>query len=1339
MNKKYKSFLMACAAVMLCCTISPEKSSGFGIDIFDDQTYENYTDAGYDSIMQSYAGVNNTRNSEVRSINNTFRNNTNTHGGVYGLPGGGGVIYNFNGSAYIDGSTFESNRSTADISRSGGGALMLYNTKEGTITNSSFTDNSAVRDGGAIYMNGTKNIVISNSNFIGNEAGYYGGAINLSNYSITDSSIADAIHHSVFERNSAAEGGAIYVEGTVATFDNLTFNENDARLGGAMAIYSSGNFGQGITINNSHFTGNTAEERGGAIYSSGQFEVNNGEFTGNSASQGGAIYISNDDPNSIRNSVFKDNTSEYLGGAISVREGTLQVNDSRFEGNHAGTRGGAIHFVVDSNNTSEANPTKSLFIYNSDFINNTNGQNSGGAIYVNVSQDPEIRGFKTVRIESNDGTTHEFTGNMHNTNDEWGSPESNALYVDSGTVQLWTRNEGSKLLFNDGIAGSNWGEKTDAKLELDGDIIFNGQVKNIEVTQQSGTLTLNQAESNNLADGKAIFDNVDLYLEGGTLDMANGKLDTLKLGNFEARNPEDIKLAFDADMSQGKSDYIEVNKNMSGGLKFDAEHVDVKIKDGSAESFRLFNRVDPDFDWSSTGELVQYSDKRKYTMTLGEDGFVNVASDTTNGLADAIIAEGSRVYRSDVDITLKDADSLGAMGGEYLKINLDGADLDGAKKGGIIVSDGQRLEMVNVGRGGGFKSAHDFYTEGNGAVVDNAGELTISDAIFKNNSAALNGGVLNNTATARIYDTSFINNTAGEKGGAIYNSGDLTITADRKDIVFSGNTANGVGNDIYMDKSGVSVEGGEPVVLAADTTPILTLNGAKNITFNGGIGGVGTIVKNDYGTVILGGDSSNFTGDVYYNAGETVLLKDSKYFTAQNTHFENGSMLNLINNQANYVNFGNLYLNGDGGRLGLDVNMINGEHDTIAANSVTGDGRLIIDRVNVLFDKKDLNPVTMFDIVEKDESGNSPLLGRVELNPNTATEAYGPIYKYGVEYKPETGQMILAGAGGKDYKGYNPAVMTGPVGALVGAYFTQLNSYDMAFNNMDMYMLMPREKRDSLRFRNIFASTQGGPYSPTLNPHEEKGAWLKPYSTFENVRLSNGPKVHNVAYGSFFGVDSDLTRLKHGFDGILSFYAGYNGSHQTYQGNGIYQNGGQIGVTGVAYKGNFFSALTANVGANVGEASTMYGNDNFTMLAAGVASKTGYNWELARGRFIVQPSYQMSYSFINTFDYHNAAGVSLNSDALNVIQINPGLKFIGNLKNGWQPYLGFSIVWNIMDDTRFRANDVALPQLSVDPYFNYGLGIQKTAGERCTGFLQAMFRSGGRAGVGLQFAFRYKL
>lgn len=208
---------------------------------------------------------------------------------------------------------------------------------------------------------------------------------------------------------------------------------------------------------------------------------------------------------------------------------------------------------------------------------------------------------------------------------------------------------------------------------------------------------------------------------------------------------------------------------------------------------------------------------------------------------------------------------------------------------------------------------------------------------------------------------------------------------------------------------------------------------------------------------------------------------------------------------------------------------------------------------------------------------------------------------------------------------------------------------------------------------------------------------------------------------------------------MFSVYAGYNGSHQAYDGIGIYQNGGTLGAVGMAYKGNFFTGLTINAGANTGEANTFYGTDNFTMLMAGIASKTGYNVELADGKFIIQPNFLMSYSFVNTFDYTNAAGVHMNSDPLNAIQIEPGLKFIGNLKNGWQPYLGVSMVWNIMDKTQFQANNVSLPELSIKPFVKYGVGVRKTWGERCVGFLQAYFTNGGRNGVGLQAGFRFTL
>ena len=59
-----------------------------------------------------------------------------------------------------------------------------------------------------------------------------------------------------------------------------------------------------------------------------------------------------------------------------------------------------------------------------------------------------------------------------------------------------------------------------------------------------------------------------------------------------------------------------------------------------------------------------------------------------------------------------------------------------------------------------------------------------------------------------------------------------------------------------------------------------------------------------------------------------------------------------------------------------------------------------------------------------------------------------------------------------------------------------------------------------------------------------------------------------------------------------------------------------------------------------------------------------------------------------------------------------------------------------MDKTKFSAAETSLPQLSVKPYVQYGLGVQKRWGDRFTGYLQAMFRNGGRNGVIFSAGFR---
>ena len=321
-----------------------------------------------------------------------------------------------------------------------------------------------------------------------------------------------------------------------------------------------------------------------------------------------------------------------------------------------------------------------------------------------------------------------------------------------------------------------------------------------------------------------------------------------------------------------------------------------------------------------------------------------------------------------------------------------------------------------------------------------------------------------------------------------------------------------------------------------------------------------------------------------------------------------------------------------------------------------------------------------------------------------------------------------------------PAVLAAPVAAQIGGYLTQINSYDQAFMNMDMNMLKTREERQAETMRNQYALSTAG-YSDYNEEsdisYNSKGLWNRPYATFERVNLNNGPKVSNIGYGNYFGGDADMKTLKNGWKRQFSAYIGYNGSVQDYNSQSIDQNGGTVGVTEVWYKNNFFTGLTLNAGANVAQASTDLGRENMPMFMTGIASKSGYNSEFKEGKFIVQPSILLSYSFIHTFSHDNGKGSHVGSSPLNAIQVAPGIKFIANLKNGWQPYLGVNMRWNIIDKTHFSLQDVNIPDMSIDPYVEYGIGLQRRWGERFTGFGQAMIRNGGRNGVMLSFGFKW--
>lgn len=615
---------------------------------------------------------------------------------------------------------------------------------------------------------------------------------------------------------------------------------------------------------------------------------------------------------------------------------------------------------------------------------------------------------------------------------------------------------------------------------------------------------------------------------------------------------------------------------------------------------------------------------------------------------------------------------------------------------------------------------NDNYVEGSsnsfvfGGAVYNSNTLNITNSTLKGNhvdamftgagGAIFNADGANATIKNSILEDNYISQEAQVgHGGAVYNAGTLNLEGTS----FRNNTnRTGELNDIYNSSENSTIN--------------FNSSGTNNIL--SGIAGIGTINKNDSGILNLGGKNNNYNGDFNFNAGTLNLLAGTDYFNAANTNFSNGINFNMQNGEIDNINFGNLSLSGTG-NIFADLNLNTNTMDRINASSVSGSGNLHLEKLLIEGTPKNENISIPF--------ANSVLKDYVSYTPETIET---PLYNYYSSYTSSDGNINFTRSG------FNPSVYIPAVASQLAGYLVQLDTYKNIFSNLDMVMITPPDITTGYNTKNKMADASNKfAFSPVLMPEERKGIWFKPYTTFENVPLKNGPQVSNVSYGCILGGESELTKLKKNWYMLYGAYLSYNGSHQTFDGNGIYNNGGLLGVDAVFYRGNFFSAWTANAGANSAEASSKYGRDNFVMFNTGIAEKTGYNWALLHNRLILQPSLLMSYSFINTFNYTTSSDLHIDADPIHAIHIEPQIKIIGNFREYLQPYLCVSMVWNIIDKSNFQANDVYLPQLSIKPFVQYGVGVQKRWGDRLTGFLEAMIRNGGRNGIALQFGLRFSI
>ncbi len=144
-------------------------------------------------------------------------------------------------------------------------------------------------------------------------------------------------------------GGAIINSGSLA-LSNCTLYGNSAEYRGG-CIYSTTSFGGTLTVSNSTLHDNSVGLYGGCIYSTiysgGTLAVSNSTLYGNSTQNaGGAIYssISLAGTLAVSNSTLYGNSAAYGGGIYNniYSDGTMSVTNSTVSGNSASNSGGGI-------------------------------------------------------------------------------------------------------------------------------------------------------------------------------------------------------------------------------------------------------------------------------------------------------------------------------------------------------------------------------------------------------------------------------------------------------------------------------------------------------------------------------------------------------------------------------------------------------------------------------------------------------------------------------------------------------------------------------------------------------------------------------------------------------------------------------------------------------------------------------------------------------------------------------------------------------------------------------------------------------------------------------------
>ena len=910
-----------------------------------------------------------------------FINNTADNGAAYRLGDDNKGV----SSASVDSCTFINNTASNQGGAVYEGGTTGKATLD--IKNSTFTNNSAKKEGNAIYSGYTLNIDDDTTFTNNMVYMYYTGTLNIGEIkTFTDLQKAVNMVEGYINLNAnvdmLASEADKFVNGIVVDHlvnmkgNDFTINANnlgrifDVTSTGKLNIYSAnlinGRADMGGAIYNTGktyaldttFKDNTATTMGGAVFNNGTLTiekciVDNNDITKRTSSDsedygGAAIYNWYDSTLFIKNSTISNNlknykNGDYVVGAVTSLGKTIISQNSYFV-NNSGRWGGAITTSgsslpgkkVNELGISDSTFSKNgglygagIFIQGSKFSitscvfdsntasgkgNMTPNDNNGAAIEV-TNTDKSITGTISKSTFTNNkaqygGAIDICAGTIKITNSKF---INNSADVEGGAIDINALNgnpkvtiSGSKFINNSAPLGGailnikDLTVKESTFINNTPNTIFNGvsaggnfnlNIRTFTDLQNAiglvtGTLTLNQniamtaKEAANFTNGITINKDITIDGKGHTIDAKNlgrifsiGEGFTVTLTNATLINGRAVEGgAIYNDGSLTLSD-VKLSDNAAdgyGGAVFN--NGELVVSDSVFDSNDVLNRGSASVDYGGAAIYNWYDG----TLTVSGSNFTNNIKNYKNGdnLVGAITTIGNATVSGSNFVN-----NSGRWGGA---ISATGAELR---------KNSSTLTVSNTI----FKDNSALYA---GAVYIWGSNYNIADCVFDNNTAFgkgnmtpnnNNGGALvvsqvsrfNEPITGTISGSKFTNNKAQYGGAAYFNKGFVTIT----DSVFENNVATAEGGavdfshasvkDLVVSINNSSFVGNKAPVAGAIFTnvdsKITNSNFTKNTASKGGA------VLNENGAKLTV-DNSTFKdnaadsyGGAVFNNGELVV------------------------------------------------------------------------------------------------------------------------------------------------------------------------------------------------------------------------------------------------------------------------------------------------------------------------------------------------------------------------------------------------------------------------------------------------------------------------------------